>query len=129
MRTRNLLRSGEAAFAGIYELLEKRVMMSALPTMPAIIAPLANPPLPAGFDVFTPPAGTTTPAAGTPGIAAWTESAGPGDSISISATQMSALPAADQNSDTQFVTYGQTTASNGRWCRIRLTSSVRISPR
>jgi polygalacturonase len=113
MRTRNLLRSGDAIFVGFAELLEKRLLMTGVPGLPAIIAPTANPALPAGFDVFTPPAASTTPAAGTPQIAAWTESAGPGQSLTISATQISALPASDQSSDTQFVTYGQTTATNG----------------
>jgi hypothetical protein len=113
MRTRNLLRSGNDISFGIYESLENRLLMTALPNMPVIVAPASNPALPSGFDVFSPPVSPIVPASGAPGIAAWTESAGPGDSISISATQISALPATDKDSDTQFVTYGQTTSTNG----------------
>ncbi len=88
--------------------------MSGIPGLPAIVAPRANPTLPAGFDVFTPPATSTAPASGAPQIAAWTEQAGPGQSLSTAPrTQMSGLPASSQSSDTQFVTYGQTTATNG----------------
>jgi len=113
MSTRNPLRSGSAAFAGLYELLEKRLMLSGLPGVPAILAPPSNPALPSAFDVFAPPVTAIAPAAGTPGIAAWTETAGPSQSLSISATKMSALPASANSSDTQFVTYGQTTSTNG----------------
>jgi len=113
MRTRNLLRSGKAVFDELYEPLEKRLMLTGLPDMPDIVAPASNPALPSGFDVFTPPVTATAPAAGAPAIAAWTESAGPGQSISISVTQISALPASDQSSDTEFVTYGQTNSGNG----------------
>jgi hypothetical protein len=96
------------------ECLESRTLFSSVvPGLPAYQAPLSNPALPSGFDTFAPqlPAATNTP--GGPGIGAWTQSAAPGNTISVSVVNASALPAANQNSDTQFVTYSQTSASDG----------------
>jgi hypothetical protein len=96
------------------ELMENRVMLSVtLPAPSGYQAPASDPTLPSAFDVFTPPLSTTTPAAGAPSIAQWTQSGLPGDTISISVANASALPGSDNYSDTQFFTYGQTTASNG----------------
>lgn len=81
--------------------------------MPAVVMPASDPALPAGFDTFTPPVTATAPLASAPEIAVWTESANPGQSLSISAAQLSALPASDQSSDTQFISYGQTNSTNG----------------
>jgi hypothetical protein len=102
-------------FVNFYETLEKRLMFTAaLPELPAVVAPASNPALPSGFDTFVPPATLLTPTAGAPGIAGATNSASPGDTIAVSDVNISALPASDKDSDSEFVTYGQTTASNGQ---------------
>ena len=111
---RGPLRAGRAGLPISCELLERRVLLAAaLPNLPGVNMPASNPALPAGFDTFTPPVTGTTPAAGGRAIAQWTQSAGPNDTLSISVTQPSALPASDDSSDTQFVTYGQTNSANG----------------
>jgi hypothetical protein len=91
----------------------RRLLAATLPLLPAIIAPASNPALPSGFDTFSPQGITGTPSAGTPGIAQWTQSGNPNDTLAVSITHPTALPAADNSSDTEFFTYGQTTATNG----------------
>jgi hypothetical protein len=89
------------------------LLSSIVPGLPAYHAPASNPALPAGFDTFVPPLPAATNTPGGPGIAQWTQSAAPGNTISVSVVNISALPPANQNSDTQFVTYSQTSSSNG----------------
>lgn len=111
---RKQLPCGQSLFVEFCEALERRLMFtSALPELPAVQAPTSNPALPTGFDTFVPPTTLATPSAGTPQIAGATNSANPGDTISISDVNISSLPASDKDSDTEFVTYGQTTSSNG----------------
>ena len=113
-KTRNLFSSGEIHSKFRLEHLEtRRLLAAALPLLPAILAPASNPALPSGFDIFSPDAATGSPPVGSPGIAQWTQSGNPNDTIAISVTNPTALPAADKSSDTQFFTYGQTNASNG----------------
>jgi hypothetical protein len=114
INSKNLFRPGGFRLEFRLEHLEtRRLLTAALPMLPAIVAPTSNPALPTGFDVFSPQATTAAPAAGSPGIAQWTQSGNPGDTLAVSLTHPTALPAADDSSDTEFFTYGQTTASNG----------------
>jgi hypothetical protein len=69
--------------------------------------------VPTGTDTFNPVFGSYVATAGAPAIAQWTQSAGPGNTISLSVVNASALPPSGNNSDTQFVTYSQTTGNNG----------------
>ncbi|MGD0766814.1 MAG: glycosyl hydrolase family 28-related protein [Tepidisphaeraceae bacterium] len=113
-KPRNLFYSGAKRRNFRLEHLEaRRLLAVALPTLPAIVAPASDPALPSGFDVFSPQGLTGSPASGSPGIAQWTESGSANDTIAVSITNPTALPAANQSSDTEFFTYGQTTASNG----------------
>lgn len=113
-RTRNLYSSGRVRPKFSLEDLEvRRLLTAALPPLPAIVAPASNPTLPSNFDVFDPQGATGSAGAGAPAIAQWTQSGNPGDTLAVSLTHPTALPASDDSSDTQFYTYGQTTASNG----------------
>jgi hypothetical protein len=97
----------------LLENLEGRVMLSAtLPNLPSLLTPASNPTLPAGFDTFSPPVGGTA-VAGTPQIANFTQSATAGQSISVSAVKLTTLTGSSADTDTAFITYGQTTAGNG----------------
>jgi hypothetical protein len=113
-KTRNLYSSGAIRRKFRFENLETRRLLAAtLPLLPPIIAPASNPALPSGFDTFSPQGITGSSAAGSPGIAQWTQSGNPNDTLAVSITNPTALPAADNSSDTEFFTFGQTTASNG----------------
>ncbi len=114
IKNRNLFRPAGIRSEFNVEHLEMRQLLAAtLPLLPAIIAPASNPALPSGFDSFSPQGLTGSPTAGSPGIAQWTQSGNPNDILAVSLTNPSALPAADKGSDTEFFTFGQTTASNG----------------
>jgi hypothetical protein len=65
------------------------------------------------MDTFNPVLGTYLSASGAPAIAQWTQSASPGNTISLSVVNASALPPSSNDSDTQFVTYSQTNSTNG----------------
>jgi len=113
-KLRNLLCSASTPSKFGVEHLETRQLLAAtLPLLPAIVAPASNPALPSGFDVFSPQGQTGSSSAGSPAIAQSTQSGNPNDTIAVSLTNPTALPASGGSSDTEFFTYGQTTASNG----------------
>jgi len=113
-KTRNLFCSGAIPCKFSFEHLETRQLLAAtLPLLPAIVAPASLPALPLGFSVFSPQGLTGSPAAGSPEIAQWTQSGNPNDTLAVSITDPTSLSASDDSSDTEFFTYGQTTASNG----------------
>ncbi len=99
-----------------FEQLESRWLQAAqtpitlvdLPAFQSEDRPASDPVLPAGFDVFAPKL-TAAPVAGAPTFAEWTRSGSPGDSLDVTADQLSD---SGSGADTQSVSFGQTNASN-----------------
>jgi hypothetical protein len=92
---------------------DRRMLAVVLPDLPNVQQPRDNPALPAAFDTFTPPVSAGTPSAAAPQFAEALRTAGPGDTLTVSANQLSTASGADYGDDSQFLVYGQTQAGNG----------------
>jgi uncharacterized delta-60 repeat protein len=84
------------------------------PGLPAYsyTAPASNPSAPSGWDAFAPTMGGSA-AAGTPIIDASNLTAAADNSILVTGAQLTADTGSSAFTDTQFLVYGQTSASNG----------------
>ena len=82
-----------------------------LPDLQNAAKPSPEPTLPSGWDVFTPPIDASNAISGAPKIAEWTRTGGPDDSLILTADLLSNFTGSDQGKDTEFLVYGQTTAS------------------
>lgn len=82
---------------------------SSLPDLPLSNLPTPAPAWPTGFENFTPPVGATGPATGTPEIAEFTRTAGPGDALVVSGNTLSAVSGSDSGRDTRYRVYAQGT--------------------
>lgn len=110
----------EARFSTAYQIesLETRTMLSVLlatfaPTLPKMVRPSDNPALPMEFDRFLPPGRTGRADAAAPDVAEWTRTGRPGDTIVITADQLSTFTGTGAGTDTGFVVYGQTRLRQG----------------
>jgi hypothetical protein len=102
----------------LIEGLETRFLLSDFlstfaPTLPKVIRPSDNPALPSEFDRFIPPGRTGRANSSAPDIGEWTKTGGPGDTLVITADQLSKFTGGSAGSDTEFVAYGQTRLRQG----------------
>jgi uncharacterized delta-60 repeat protein len=84
----------------------------ALPAYPYSF-PASNPTLPGGIDPYTPTFNVQTPGADTPIVAASDNDAQPGQSLTLTGVDFTTISGAGAFSDTQILSYGQTTSGNG----------------
>jgi hypothetical protein len=82
-----------------------------LPTF-TYVTPASNPALASGMNTFTPPVGSQAAAANAPIIGMSDQTAASNQSIVLTGSQFTSYTGANANQDTQFVVYGQTSASN-----------------
>jgi len=81
--------------------------MAQFPAAPPPAAPIPAPEFPAAFPDFTPPADLATPLSGTPALAQWNRTAGPGDTLTVTGSRFTALGGGLAGTDTGFVVFGQ----------------------
>ncbi|HSV12688.1 MAG TPA: hypothetical protein VLI90_00400, partial [Tepidisphaeraceae bacterium] len=90
--------------------------LATAPFLPDAIyqGPVPEPAYFSEFDTFAPPvrAGSSG-ASGTPSIDEFTRSAGPNQSIAVTAESLTTQASPSANDDTSFLTYGQTTVADG----------------
>ena len=120
-RRRQASRAFQRQFRPRVEQLEARILLSATyPNLQYYAVPVDNPALPAGMDTFTPPVDGQAPSSAAPGLAAITQIGSANDVLALTGDQFSSYTGADLGKDSQFLVYGQTTATNG----ILATASI-----
>jgi hypothetical protein len=91
------------------------------PPLPKVVRPSDNPAPLSDFDRFVPSGPTGRADAPAPDVAEWTKTGRPGDTLVITADQLSALTGTANGTDTEFVVYGQTRLRD----RMLLNAEVR----
>jgi len=71
------------------------------------VAPVPAPEFPPSFGAFSPPADLAGPMVGAPALAEWNRTAGPGDTLTVTGSRLSALTDGQTGTDTGFVVFGQ----------------------
>jgi hypothetical protein len=72
-----------------------------------VMSPSPVPVFPASFGAFSPPVTNNTAGAGTPELAEWTRSNGPGDTMALAGNRLSLFTGDAAGRDTRFVVFGQ----------------------
>ena len=82
------------------------------PDAPRPARPMPLPELPASFPLFTPPLSGSMPSDDAPALAEWTRSNGPGDTLALTGSRLSAFTGEEAGRDTRFVVFGQSAAGS-----------------
>jgi hypothetical protein len=83
-------------------------LFASYPAAPRPARPTPLPELPATFPLFTPPLSNNGPHASAPALAEWTRSNGPGDTLALTGSRLSAFSNEEAGRDTRFVVFAQT---------------------